>query len=161
PTLPQIPKPIAWGGLLMPILWTAVSYGLLKVVNPVLDRGVDWPWFIFSQFLFGTVAALVVMRAGRFPPATAGLLGGLGGGLLMPIPALIWGLASGRGPWYPANLLAAMVIPHAGRVSVEELMRFHPEWLGAATAIHVAMCVAFGLIYGLFLPRMRPIPTAL
>jgi hypothetical protein len=161
PTLPHIPKPLAWGGLLMPILWTAVSYGLLIVVNPVLDRGVDWPWFIFSQFLFGAVAALVVMRAGGLPPVVAGLLGGIGGGLLMPIPALIWGLATGRGLWYPVNLLAAMVIPHAGRVSAAALSRFHPEWLGAAIAIHAAMCVGFGLIYGLVLPRMRPIPTPL
>lgn len=159
PTLPRIPKPLAWGGLLMPLLWTAVSYGLLSVVNPVLDRGVDWPWFIFSQFLFGTFAAAVVLRSGSRPPILAGLLGGVAGGLLMPIPALIWGVVTGRGLWYPVNLLAAMVIPHAGRVPISELTRFHPEWLGAAIAIHAAMCVGFGLIYGYFLPRMRPIPT--
>ena len=26
PTLPKIRKPLAWGALLMPLLWTAVSY---------------------------------------------------------------------------------------------------------------------------------------
>ena len=36
PRLPAIPGPIAWGGLLMPLLWTATSYGLMGVVNPVL-----------------------------------------------------------------------------------------------------------------------------
>src|SRR5262249_7965144 len=57
PTLPDIPRPIAWGGLLMPLLWTAVSFSLMTVVNPRMAQGVDWPWFIFSQFLFGVVAA--------------------------------------------------------------------------------------------------------
>jgi hypothetical protein len=34
PTLPEIPRPIAWGGLLAPILWTAVSYAAMRFVNP-------------------------------------------------------------------------------------------------------------------------------
>ena len=68
PTLPQIPRPIAWGGLLMPVLWTGATYGLMRVVNPVLNKGVDWPWFIASQFLFGIVAALVIMRVGGSAP---------------------------------------------------------------------------------------------
>src|SRR5437764_690225 len=62
PTLPAIPNPLAWGGLLMPLLWTAVSFSLMEVVNPVLQRGVEWPWFIASQFVFGIATAVVVMR---------------------------------------------------------------------------------------------------
>ena len=54
PRLPAIPGPLAWGGLLMPLLWTASSYGLMGVVNPVLQERVDWPWFIVSQFVFGS-----------------------------------------------------------------------------------------------------------
>jgi hypothetical protein len=65
PTLPFIPKPLAWGGLLMPVLWTGVTYLGMAVVNPVLHGRVDWPSFILAQFLFGVVAALVVMRARR------------------------------------------------------------------------------------------------
>ena len=45
------------GGLLIPLLWTAVSFGLMGLVNPLLCKGVDWPWFIASQFVFGVVAA--------------------------------------------------------------------------------------------------------
>src|SRR4051812_8608177 len=75
PTLPSIARPLAWGGLLMPVLWTAASYGSMRVVNPVLNAGVDWPWFIASQFLFGIVAAVVVMQADRLRPTPAGLLG--------------------------------------------------------------------------------------
>ena len=35
PRLPPIPAPIAWGGLLLPLVWTGISYGLMGVVNPV------------------------------------------------------------------------------------------------------------------------------
>ena len=50
----------------MPLLWTATSYGLMGVVNPVLQQRVDWPWFIVSQFVFGMVAAIVVASRNRF-----------------------------------------------------------------------------------------------
>ena len=69
-----MPGPLAWGGLLLPLLWTAVSYGLMGVVNPLLQQRVDWPWFIVSQFVFGVVAAIVVVRSEMvyIPPAGPG-----------------------------------------------------------------------------------------
>src|SRR5262249_18340094 len=106
PTLPKIPAPMAWGGLLMPLLWTGLSYGLLGVANPTLKSDVDWPWFIVSQFVFGVAAALVIIRDEGRRPVAAGLVGGLVGGLVMPVPALLWSVLSGHGIWYPANLLA-------------------------------------------------------
>ena len=74
PRLRPIPGPLAWGGLVMPLLWTAVSYGLMGVVNPLLQERVDWPWFVVSQFVFGIVAAIVVVRSEKvhIPPAGAG-----------------------------------------------------------------------------------------
>jgi hypothetical protein len=74
PTLPDLPKPFAWGGLLMPLLWTGVGYGLMGVVNPVLQQRVDWPWFVASQFVFGVTAAVVVVRSEtvHIPPAGRG-----------------------------------------------------------------------------------------
>jgi hypothetical protein len=158
PTLPDLPKPFAWGGLLMPLLWTAVSFGLMKGVNPALDAGVSWPWFIASQFLFGIVAAAVVVRSERQSPLTAGLLGGLVGGLAMPIPAVLWSLLNGHGVWYPVNLLAGMVWPGVGGMPAEELHRFHVGWFLAATVMHAVLSAVFGLAYGLLLPRLRPIP---
>src|SRR5262249_17768501 len=47
-------------------------------------------------------------------PISAGVKGGLVGGLVMPLPALLWGLFSGHGLWYPVNLLAGMVLPGVG-----------------------------------------------
>jgi hypothetical protein len=162
PTLPDLPRPLAWGGLLMPLLWTAVGYGLLGIANPLLHRGVDWPWFMVSQFLFGLAAAWVVQWAGpRLRPLTAGVLGGVVGGLLMPIPAVLWGIFTGNGVWYPVNLLAAMVVPGMGQLPPEQLHQFRADWLGAAVAIHAGLSVAFGLLYGLLLPRLPPIPGPL
>jgi len=75
PTLPAIRgSKFVWGGLLMPLLWTGFSYQLMGVVNPLLQRVVDWPWFIASQFVFGIAAAMVVIRSETLavPPAGMG-----------------------------------------------------------------------------------------
>src|SRR5262249_34663096 len=56
PRLPPIPGPVVWGALILPLLWTGISYGLMGVVNPVLQDRVSWAWFIASQFLFGVAA---------------------------------------------------------------------------------------------------------
>ena len=56
----------------MPILWTALGYGLMGVVNPVLQQRVDWFWFIVSQFVFGIAAAVVVLRSTPVPIPPAG-----------------------------------------------------------------------------------------
>jgi hypothetical protein len=162
PTLPYLPRPLAWAALLMPVLWTAVSYAVMGFVNPLLQRGVDWPWFIVSQFVYGLGLAWVVLWAGpRLRPPVACTLGGVVGGLLMPVPALLWGVFTGHGIWYPLNLLAAMVIPGLGRLPAEELRQFHADWLGATVAIHAGFSVGFGFLFGLVLPRLPRIPGPL
>ena len=88
PRLRPIPTPLVWGGLVIPMLWTGGSYGLMGVVNPLLQHRVDWPWFIVSQFVFGITAAVVVLRseqifippAGRGPDRAAEFLTGTGEG---------------------------------------------------------------------------------
>src|SRR5262249_54853144 len=105
PTLPDIPASLVWGALLAPILWTAVSYLLMGVVNPALQQGVSWPWFILSQFVFGVVMSVAVIgQAGRFPPGVAGIFGGLLGGALMSRPALLWGVGARPGGRHPVHL---------------------------------------------------------
>lgn len=75
--LPTLPRDrlgqFAWGGFLFPALWTGFSYSLMGVVNPLLQRQVDWPWFIASQFIFGLVATVVVRMAGTIPIPPAGV----------------------------------------------------------------------------------------
>jgi uncharacterized membrane protein YagU involved in acid resistance len=73
PALPNIRGgQFVWGGILMPLLWTGASYGLMGVVNPLLQKRVDWPWFVASQFLFGVVTAGVVMFSEKIPVPPAG-----------------------------------------------------------------------------------------
>jgi hypothetical protein len=66
--LPMFPRrPILLGGIIAPILWTGLLYSILELINPLLNKHIDWLWFIASQFAFGIVAGLVVMRQGRVP----------------------------------------------------------------------------------------------
>jgi hypothetical protein len=39
----------------------------MGILNPVLENNIDWVWFVASQFAFGVVAGLVVMRQSRYP----------------------------------------------------------------------------------------------
>jgi hypothetical protein len=130
----------------------------MGVVNPVLARGVSWPWFILSQFIYGAVAAIVVMRAKGLRSATAGLCGGFIGGLLMPVSAIVWSLLNGHGLWYPVNLLAGMVVSNIGQRPPEELNQFHASWLVGAVVVHAFLSGGFGLVYGLLLAKLPSIP---
>jgi hypothetical protein len=161
PTLPDIPGEAVWGGLMMPLLWSGISFIAMGMVNPAVQKGVSWLWFMMSQFVFGVVAATVVHRTRYLGPLRAGLTGGAIGGVLMTGPAIFWGLRSGHGVWYPVNLLAGMIVPGLGNVSPEELDRFHPNWFVAAVIIHAGLCVGFGIIYGLFLHKLPRISGAL
>jgi hypothetical protein len=134
---------------------------MMGLVNPLLSKGVEWPSFIAAQFLFGIVAASTITLLKSLSPLKAGLLGGVAGGLAMPIAAIVWGLSSGRGIWYPANLLAAMVLPAMDKLPTAELSRFRPGWLAIALTIHAAMSLSFGAIFGVLMPRFRPIPSNL
>jgi hypothetical protein len=159
PTLPEVPRPISWSGLLAPILWTAVSYVAMRVVNPAVPAMVNWPWFIVSQFVFGITMPAVVLGAKHLPAGLAGMVGGLVGGAVMAVPALLWAAASGRGFWYPVNLLAAMVLSGPGTLEAAELGSFHPEWFLAAGAVHAILSIGFGVLFALMVPRLPPMPA--
>jgi len=64
--LPMFPRrPILLGGLIAPILWTGLIHSILGLIDPLLNQLISWPWFIASQFAFGLVAGLVVVRQSR------------------------------------------------------------------------------------------------
>jgi hypothetical protein len=66
--LPMIPRhPIFLGGVIAPVLWSSLLHSMLDLINPMLGKRVDWVWFIASQFAFGIVAGLVVVRQQRVP----------------------------------------------------------------------------------------------
>jgi hypothetical protein len=64
--LPMLPRrPVLLGGAIAPLLWTGLLYSVLEFINPVLNRRIDWPWFLVSQIGFGVVAGLVVSKQNR------------------------------------------------------------------------------------------------
>ena len=66
--LPMIPRrPILLGGLVAPLLWSGLIYGVLAFINPVMNQRIDWRWFVLSQIGFGIVAGLVVAVQERMP----------------------------------------------------------------------------------------------
>ncbi len=66
--LPMFPRrPILLGGVVAPMLWTGLLHSILALLNPLLNELISWPWFVASQFAFGIVAGLVVVRQERVP----------------------------------------------------------------------------------------------
>jgi hypothetical protein len=64
--LPMFPRrPILLGGFIAPLFWTGLLYTSLGVINPLMDKLIDWKWFVLSQIGFGVVAGLVVVRQER------------------------------------------------------------------------------------------------
>jgi hypothetical protein len=112
----------------------------------------------------GTVEPLAPGTAGyrfnlplKVHPISSGVKGGLVGGLLMPIPALAYGLIAHGSPWLPINLLVGIVIPGITDASLDALKAFHPVALVLGTVIHAAFSVTFGLMYGVILPMLPSI----
>jgi hypothetical protein len=105
----------------------------------------------------------------RYPekvhPYSAGVKGGIFGGIAMSAPALVYGLISSHhSVWWPVNLLAGMVsrlpLLSDGNVDIAQLARFNLRWLLVGTVIHAVTSVGMGLIYGVLLPMLpgrRPI----
>lgn len=92
-------------------------------------------------------------------PYSAGAKGGLAGGVLMALVALLYGLVSGRGIWYPINLLGAMILPQFSGDSPQALGQFDLSALLVGTVIHLAMSVSVGLIFGIVLPTLPKSPV--
>ena len=92
-------------------------------------------------------------------PISAGVKGGLAGGVAMALLAMLYGLIFYRSIWYPINLLAGSLYAAPAIPSMEELMQFHIGWFLFALALHVTMCLLVGLLYGAMLPMLptRPI----
>lgn len=97
----------------------------------------------------------------KIHPYSAGAWGGLVGSVAMAVPALLYGVLSGHGLWYPINLLAGMALPRFANMTVEELGQFSLVGLICGTIIHGVSSVAVGLIYGVLLPMLPQEPAYL
>lgn len=94
----------------------------------------------------------------KIHPISAGVRGGIVGGLVMPIPALAYGLLSGHGLWFPINLLAGMAVPGISGEPGPQLEQFSGASLVLAIFIHATLSVTFGLLFGVVSPTLPPIP---
>jgi hypothetical protein len=63
--LPMLPARFEWfwGGIVTPLLWTAVIVPMFQVVDPDLAKRVDWIWFVLCQITFGVVGGFVVYKS--------------------------------------------------------------------------------------------------
>jgi hypothetical protein len=65
--LPMLPAKHEWfwGGIVPPLIWTALISASMPMINPALAKYVDWPWFILCQVAFGAVCGFVVFKTAR------------------------------------------------------------------------------------------------
>jgi formate-dependent nitrite reductase membrane component NrfD len=73
--------------------------------------------------------------------------------------AVIYGIVSGHGIWYPINLLSAGFFP--ARITIEQIAAFHWDALIVASVIHLLCSLLVGLLYGVALPMFPRNPILL
>jgi hypothetical protein len=63
--LPMLPARFEWlfGGIMTPLIWTALLYPIFDLINPALAARVDWGWFVLCQVAFGLVGGFVVFKS--------------------------------------------------------------------------------------------------
>jgi hypothetical protein len=113
----------------------------------------------------GTVDQLRAGMAGyrfqlpeSFHPISSGVKGGIAGGLLMPIPALAYGVLSDQGIWFPVNLLAGIVLPGISGEDPRQLSQFQLTAFVVAILVHATFSLTFGLLFGVVAPALPPTP---
>ena len=90
-------------------------------------------------------------------PISAGVKGGLAGSVAMAVLAVLYGIVSGHGVWYPINLLSAGFFP--ARATTAQIAAFHWDAVIIASIVHLICSLLVGLLYGAALPMFprRPI----
>jgi hypothetical protein len=94
-------------------------------------------------------------------PISAGVKGGLAGAAAMALLAGVYGLLSGKGIWYPMNLLVAGFFPDMATQTASQIGTFNARALIAAVPIHLMISLLVGLLYGAMLPMASKRPVLL
>src|SRR5712672_385091 len=94
-------------------------------------------------------------------PISAGIKGGLAGGIAMAVLACAYGLLKAGSIWYPINLLAATVYAESLKLGPGQLNSFHADSFAIAVGLHGLGSVFVGLLYGAMLPMFARRPIVL
>jgi len=65
--LPMLPAKFEWfwGGIVTPLIWSALIIASAGIIDPNLAAEIDWPWFIVCQVAFGMVGGFVVFKSAK------------------------------------------------------------------------------------------------
>jgi hypothetical protein len=183
-----LPAPTAWpfllalgASLILAGLLTNVSVSILGAIL-FIPAAVGWfrqvlpherhvevpvvpepaPVVVTPREVMRVPAAQHVQRAWlplKIYPVSAGVKGGLAGGVAMAVLAMLYGLIFFHSIWYPIDLLAGSLYAPSATPSMEAMMHFRIDWFLFALAMHITMCLLVGLLYGAMLPMLptRPI----
>jgi hypothetical protein len=94
-------------------------------------------------------------------PMSAGIKGGLAGGVAMAVLACAYGLLKAGSIWYPINLLAATVYAQSLKLGPSQLNSFHADSFAIALGLHAIGSIFVGLLYGAMLPMFARRPIVL
>ncbi len=186
----EVPAPTAWPFVLA-YGFTLVFAGLLtsasvSILGAVLALAGCVGWFreVFPHEHEETVAVVfeehritterrVVERVPVAPdlvrawlpletyPVSAGIKGGLAGGIAMAVLACAFGLLKAGSIWYPINLLAATVYEESLKLGPAQLNSFHADSFAIALVLHGIGSIFVGLLYGAMLPMFARRPIVL
>jgi len=167
---------LAFAGLVTSVVTSAVGFvlfvagaaGWFREVLPYEHRAV-----VAVQSAPGVVIAQQVgvdyLRVGEMGnravlpleiyPYSAGVRGGIAGGVAMAILAVVHGVALHGSPWYTINILAATAMANLANADTATLSSFIPEAFFAALVIHAIASILVGLLYGVMLPMFPRYPA--
>ena len=92
-------------------------------------------------------------------PYSAGIKGGIAGGLAMAVLAVVHGVLLHGSPWYTINILAATAMAKLASADVATLCTFNMTAFVIASVMHVIVSVLVGLLYGVLLPMFPRHPA--
>jgi len=92
-------------------------------------------------------------------PYSAGIKGGIAGGIVMAVLAVLQGFVRHGSPWYTVNILAATASAKLANADTATLSSFIPQAFLLALVIHASASILVGLLYGVMLPMFPRYPA--
>ena len=92
-------------------------------------------------------------------PYSAGIKGGIAGGVVMAALAVLQGILLHGSPWYTINILAATGMADLANADAATLSSFIPSAFIVALIIHAIASILIGLLYGVMLPMAPRYPA--